>query len=123
MKLNNLIASPSFKNWLEGYPLDIPEFISNKEGKPKHSIFYIAHLNDSERMFFVTLLFNQIISWMRKQSGTNSLRTLIYMDEIFGYFPPVSNPPSKIPPYFAKTSEGFWSWGTTSHSKSCGFGL
>lgn len=97
MKLNNLIASPSFKNWLEGYPLDIPEFISNKEGKPKHSIFYIAHLNDSERMFFVTLLFNQIISWMRKQSGTNSLRTLIYMDEIFGYFPPVSNPPSKKP--------------------------
>ena len=97
MKLNNLIASPSFKNWLEGYPLDIPEFISNKDGKPKHSIFYIAHLNDSERMFFVTLLFNQIISWMRKQSGTNSLRTLIYMDEIFGYFPPVSNPPSKKP--------------------------
>lgn len=97
MKLNSLIASPSFKNWLEGQPLDISEFMKNKDGKPRHSIFYIAHLNDSERMFFVTLLFNQIISWMRKQSGTNSLRTIIYMDEIFGYFPPVANPPSKKP--------------------------
>lgn len=97
MKLNSLIASPSFKNWLEGQPLDILGFLKNKEGKTRHSIFYIAHLNDSERMFFVTLLLNQIISWMRKQSGTNSLRTLIYMDEIFGYFPPVANPPSKKP--------------------------
>ncbi|MCC7573083.1 MAG: hypothetical protein KO464_06810 [Candidatus Methanofastidiosum sp.] len=97
MRLNSLIASPSFKNWLEGNPLDISGFITNKDGKTRHSIFYIAHLSDSERMFFVTLLFNQIISWMRKQSGTNSLRTLVYMDEIFGYFPPVSNPPSKKP--------------------------
>lgn len=97
MRLNSLIASPSFKNWLDGNPLDISGFITNKEGKTRHSIFYIAHLSDSERMFFVTLLFNQIISWMRKQSGTNSLRTLVYMDEIFGYFPPVSNPPSKKP--------------------------
>lgn len=97
MKLNSLIASPSFKNWLEGQPLDISGFIKNKDGKIRHSIFYIAHLNDSERMFFVTLIFNQIISWMRKQSGTNSLRTLVYMDEIFGYFPPVANPPSKKP--------------------------
>jgi hypothetical protein len=97
MRLNSLIASPTFKNWLEGHPLDISRFITNKDGKIRHSIFYIAHLSDSERMFFVTLLFNQIISWMRKQSGTNSLRTLVYMDEIFGYFPPVSNPPSKKP--------------------------
>ncbi len=97
MRLNSLIASPSFKNWLEGHPLDISGFITNKDGKIRHSIFYIAHLSDTERMFFVTLLFNQIISWMRKQSGTNSLRTLVYMDEIFGYFPPVSNPPSKKP--------------------------
>ncbi|NPV50881.1 MAG: hypothetical protein HPY60_06770 [Candidatus Methanofastidiosum sp.] len=97
MRLNSLIASPTFKNWLEGQPLDISRFITNEDGKIRHSIFYIAHLSDSERMFFVTLLLNQIISWMRKQSGTNSLRTLVYMDEIFGYFPPVSNPPSKKP--------------------------
>jgi hypothetical protein len=48
-------------------------------------------------MFFVSLLLTQTLSWMRKQSGTTSLRAILYMDEIFGYFPPVANPPSKQP--------------------------
>ncbi len=95
--LNNLIASPSFQSWVSGQPLDIPGFLATPNGKPRHSIFYIAHLNDAERMFFITLLLNQVITWMRKQSGTTSLRALLYMDEIFGFFPPVSNPPSKQP--------------------------
>ena len=34
---------------------------------------------------------------MRGQSGTTSLRALLYMDEIFGYFPPTAEPPSKKP--------------------------
>ena len=34
---------------------------------------------------------------MRAQPGTTSLRAIVYMDEIFGYFPPVANPPSKAP--------------------------
>jgi hypothetical protein len=97
MTLNNILASPSFQSWIEGNPLDIPSFLTNASGKPRHSIFYIAHLNDSERMFFVTLLLNRIISWMRNQAGTTSLRALLYMDEIFGYFPPVARPPSKQP--------------------------
>lgn len=97
MDFNSLIASPSFKYWLEGDPLDIDKIYFTKEGKPRHSIFYIAHLSDSERMFFVTLLLNSLISWMRRQSGTTSLRSLLYFDEIFGYFPPTANPPSKKP--------------------------
>jgi len=97
MDFNTLIASPSFKYWLEGDPLDIDKIYFTKEGKPRHSIFYIAHLSDSERMFFVTLLLNSLISWMRRQSGTTSLRSLLYFDEIFGYFPPTANPPSKKP--------------------------
>jgi len=97
MDFNSLIASPSFKYWLEGDPLDIEKIYFTKEGKPRHSIFYIAHLSDSERMFFVTLLLNSLISWMRRQSGTTSLRSLLYFDEIFGYFPPTANPPSKKP--------------------------
>ncbi len=97
MKLNNLIASPSFQSWLEGQPLDIPGFLATPNGKPRHSIFYIAHLSDAERMFFVTMLLNQVITWMRSQPGTNSLRAVIYMDEVFGFFPPVANPPSKKP--------------------------
>jgi len=97
LKLNNIVASPSFKNWLVGQPLDIPGFLSTPEGKTRHSIFYLAHLSDPERMFFLTILLNQIITWMRTQPGTTSLRALLYMDEIFGFFPPVANPPSKQP--------------------------
>ncbi len=97
MQLNNLLASPSFAAWMEGEPLDIGRMLYTPTGKPRVAIFSIAHLGDSERMFFVTLLLNQMLGWMRAQSGTNSLRALLYMDEIFGYFPPVANPPSKIP--------------------------
>jgi hypothetical protein len=97
LQLNNLLAVPGFNTWLEGEALDIGNMLHTPEGKPKVSIFSIAHLNDAERMFFVSLLLNQILGWMRTQSGTNSLRAIIYMDEIFGYFPPVANPPSKAP--------------------------
>ena len=97
MRMNNLLASPSFKSWLRGQPLDIDAFLYDETGKPRHSIFYIAHLSDEERMFFVTLLLEQVISWMRTQPGTTSLRALVYMDEVFGFFPPVAEPPSKRP--------------------------
>lgn len=97
LALNNLLAAPGFNNWLEGEPLDISSILYTPQGKPKIAIFSIAHLNDSERMFFVTLLLNQILGWMRAQTGTSSLRALVYMDEIFGFFPPVANPPSKTP--------------------------
>ncbi|MDD4663517.1 MAG: DUF87 domain-containing protein [Caldisericia bacterium] len=97
MKLNNLLAAPGFSTWLEGEALDIDKLLFTEKGKPRVSIFSIAHLNDSERMFFVSLLLNQIIGWMRMQSGTTSLRAIVYMDEIYGFFPPVANPPSKTP--------------------------
>jgi len=97
MKLNNLLAAPGFQAWLEGEALDIQSIMYTPQGKPRLAIFSIAHLNDAERMFFVTLLLSQMVGWMRAQSGTTSLRALLYMDEIFGYFPPVSNPPSKLP--------------------------
>jgi len=97
MALNNLLASPGFEAWLEGEPLDIASMLYTAQGKPRVSIFSIAHLSDSERMFFVSLLLNQTLGWMRMQSGTTSLRAILYMDEIFGYFPPVANPPSKQP--------------------------
>ena len=96
-QLNNLLASPSFASWLEGEPLDVANFLRTPQGKPRVAIFSIAHLSDAERMFFVSLLLNQTIAWMRQQPGTTSLRALLYMDEIFGFFPPVANPPSKRP--------------------------
>lgn len=97
MALNNLLASPGFELWMEGEPLEISRFLYTEQGKPRIAIFSIAHLSDTERMFFVSMLLNQTVSWMRRQSGTTSLRALLYMDEIFGYFPPVANPPSKGP--------------------------
>jgi hypothetical protein len=97
MALNNIIASPSFSTWLKGEALDIGAMLHTSTGKPRLSIFYIAHLNDAERMFFVTILLEQVISWMRSQPGTTSLRALLYMDEVFGFFPPIGEPPSKRP--------------------------
>ena len=97
MALNNLVASPGFEAWLEGEPLDLDRLLHTSQGKPRISIFSIAHLSDTERMFFVSLLLNQTLAWVRAQSGTTSLRAVLYMDEIFGYFPPVANPPSKRP--------------------------
>src|SRR5687768_3035019 len=97
MQLNNLIASPGFATWMNGEPLDAQRLLYTAEGKPRISIISIAHLNDAERMFIVTLVLNEMIAWMRTQSGTSSLRAILYMDEIFGYFPPTANPPSKLP--------------------------
>ena len=97
LKLNGVIANPAFSTWIEGESLDISKMLYDENGKAKVSIFSIAHLNDSQRMFFVTILLNQMVAWMRGQEGTTSLKALLYMDEIFGYFPPSSNPPSKQP--------------------------
>ncbi len=97
MQLNNLLAAPGFSAWLEGEALDVGQMLHSPGGKPRLAIFSIAHLNDAERMFFVTLLLSQTLGWVRAQSGTTSLRAILYMDEIFGYFPPVANPPSKQP--------------------------
>ncbi|HEX6825185.1 MAG TPA: ATP-binding protein, partial [Nitrospiraceae bacterium] len=97
MQLNNLLAAPGFSAWMEGEALDVGQMLHSPGGKPRLAIFSIAHLNDAERMFFVTLLLSQTLGWVRAQSGTTSLRAILYMDEIFGYFPPVANPPSKQP--------------------------
>lgn len=95
--LNNLLAAPTFQSWLQGDALDIGQLLHTADGKPRASIFSIAHLSDSERMFFVSLLLNEVLGWVRAQPGTGSLRAVIYMDEIFGFFPPVAEPPSKRP--------------------------
>jgi hypothetical protein len=97
MQINQLLASPGFNAWLQGEPLAIDKLLYTETGKSRVSIISIAHLDDQERMFFVSLLLNEIVGWMRSQRGTSSLRALIYFDEIFGFLPPVANPPSKAP--------------------------
>lgn len=95
MQINNLLASPGFAGWMEGEPLDVQRLLRTSEGKPRVSIMSIAHLSEQERQFFVTLLLGEVIAWMRRQPGTGSLRAILYMDEVFGYFPPTANPPTK----------------------------
>ncbi len=97
LQLNNILASPSFELWRVGVPLDVAAWMQAPDGRPCHSIFYLAHLPDAERMFFVSLLAAALETWMRTQTGTTSLRALLYMDEIHGYLPPTHNPPSKQP--------------------------
>ncbi len=97
LALNNLLAAPGFAAWQRGEPLDVQSLLYTPEGRPRLAVLSIAHLGDNERMFFVSLLLNAVVSWMRAQPGTTSLRALLYMDEVFGYFPPVANPPSKRP--------------------------
>src|SRR5690625_808959 len=95
MQLNNLLASPSFAAWAEGDALDIDTLLWTPDGKPKISILNIAHLSDAERMVLVASIIGELLSWMRRQRGTDELRALFYMDEIFGYLPPTAEPPSK----------------------------
>ena len=97
MAINNLLASPGFASWMQGEPLDAGRLLYTHSGKPRLSIISIGHLADAERMFVVTLVLNELVGWMRRQPGTSSLRALLYMDEIFGYFPPNANPPAKLP--------------------------
>ncbi len=102
--LNHLIASPGFEAWRQGEPLDVDSLLRRNPspqqagGKPRASIFYLAHLDDAQRMFFVTLLLSQVRGWLRRQRGAATLRAILYFDEIFNYCPPhPKNPPSKVP--------------------------
>ena len=97
LQVNNILAAPTFDLWRTGQTLDVASLLFAPDGRPRHSVFYLAHLSDAERMFFVTILFSAVEIWMRTQPGATSLRALLYMDEIFGYLPPVAIPPSKLP--------------------------
>ncbi len=97
MALNNLLASPDFSSWIQGPPLQIDQLLYSPTGKARIAVISIAHLDDRQRMFVVSLLLNRLITWMRGQNGTGSLRALLYMDELFGFLPPVAQPPSKKP--------------------------
>ncbi|MBI4769954.1 MAG: ATP-binding protein, partial [Chloroflexi bacterium] len=95
LRLNNILAAPAFQSWISGDPLDVQSLLYTPQGGPRHAVIYIAHLTDAERMFIVTLLLSALETWMRTQPGAAGLRALCYMDEIFGYLPPVGVPPSK----------------------------
>ena len=105
MALNAILAAPSFGAWLKGDPFDVDGFLRGPGGKLRHAIFYIAHLSDAEKTFFIALLLQQVRAWLRVQPGSSALRALLYIDEMFGYLPPYPhNPPTKTPLPTATTS-------------------
>ncbi len=97
MRLNGLVASPSFAEWIKGEPLDMNSMLRAPDGRPRATIVYLSHLSDSERIFVVTLLLSKMVTWMRQQPGTSELRALVYADEVMGFAPPTAEPPSKRP--------------------------
>jgi len=97
LALNNLLASPDFESWREGEPLDPSALIRDPAGRPGCNLFYLAHLDDRERMFFVSRFLERFWSWTRSRTGTTDLRALLYFDEVMGFLPPVAEPPSKRP--------------------------
>lgn len=97
LRLNNLLASPGFAAWMSGDALDVSSLLTAPDGRPRLSVLNLAHLSDAERMFVVTLLAGEVVAWMRQQPGTQSLRGLLFIDEVTGFLPPVANPPSKQP--------------------------
>jgi hypothetical protein len=97
MRLNGLVASPSFAEWIQGEPLEIGRLLRAPDGRPRATIVYLSHLSDTERVFVVTLLLSKLVTWMRQQPGTSELRALVYADEVMGLAPPTAEPPSKRP--------------------------
>ncbi len=97
MRLNGLVASPSFATWMEGPPLDVQSLFYAPDGRPRGSVVYLPHLDEEQRQFVVTLILSKVVTWMRRQPGTSDLRALVYMDEVYGFAPPTKNPPSKKP--------------------------
>src|SRR5688500_4602617 len=97
LRFNSVLATPGFDIWLKGEPADVGRMLFTAEGRPRIAIVSVAHLDDAQRMMAVSLILNAALDWTRRQSGTPSLRALLYMDEVFGYLPPVANPPSKLP--------------------------
>lgn len=95
--LNTLLAAPGFASWLTGTPLDLQSLLYSDSGKPRIAVMSLNHLSEAERMFFLTLMLGEVVTWTRSQSGTSSLRALVYIDELFGLLPPVAEPPTKKP--------------------------
>lgn len=97
LQLNTIIAAPTFQTWLTGVPLDIDSLLFDEAGNPAIAIVSLNHLNEREQHFFLTLLLTEFTAWTRSQTGTGALRAMLYMDELFGFLPPVALPATKKP--------------------------
>ncbi|MFM2438870.1 MAG: hypothetical protein RLZ55_1695 [Actinomycetota bacterium] len=97
LRLNGVLAAPSFATWIAGDPIDIQRMLFGPDGTPRCAVITTSHLSDEQRQSAVSLILSKVVTWMRRQSGTTDLRALLYMDEVAGYLPPTANPPTKKP--------------------------
>lgn len=98
MAFNAILSAPSFGAWRTGVHLDPARLLDADGDRTPVSVFALAHLEEAERQFFVSLLLSRLLSWSRAQPGTDGLRALVFLDEASGYIPPHPyNPPSKAP--------------------------
>lgn len=98
LQLNSLVASPTFAAWKEGAPLNIASLMESTDGRTPVNVFYMAHLSEKERHFFVGRLMNEILTWTRGLSGSSALRAMVYFDEVSGYLPPHPKAPASKKP-------------------------
>jgi len=96
--LNSLLASPTFASWRQGATLDVGEWLTPKNGKTPATIVSVAHLDDDERALVLGVLLEEVLSWVRGLSGSQSLRALVVFDEVYGFLPAhPAAPPTKKP--------------------------
>lgn len=97
--LNTLLASPTFESWRVGEALDVREWLAPRaDGRTPAVIVSVAHLDDDERALVLGIVLDQLLAWVRTQSGTHHLRALLVFDEVYGFIPPhPANPPTKRP--------------------------
>jgi hypothetical protein len=95
--LNTLLASPSFASWRTGTTLDVGAWLKPGPRTPG-VIVSVAHLDDEERSLVLSVVLEEVLSWVRSLPGTQRLRALVVLDEVYGMLPPhPANPPTKRP--------------------------
>lgn len=91
-KINLLVSDPKLRSWSAAEPLNFTQLFS----EPSVNILDLRNIqSEQEKRLFVELVLQQLFQWLIKQGSAQTLRYLLYFDEIAGYCPPVREPPSK----------------------------
>jgi hypothetical protein len=91
-RINLLISDPKLRSWSSAESINFSELFSS----PSINILDLRNIqSEQEKRLFVELVLQQLFQWLIKQGSAQTLRYLLYFDEIAGYCPPVKEPPSK----------------------------
>ena len=91
-RINLLISDPKLRSWSSAESINFSELFSS----PSINVLDLRNIqSEQEKHLFVELILQQLFQWLIKQGSAQTLRYLLYFDEIAGYCPPVREPPSK----------------------------